>query len=69
MNTENFSFMDPFNCLVSLKEGILGFVNSILETEGTVELGLSISVGLVEPLVDDRTEAYFNSNMVRRLLK
>ena len=65
VETGNASFIDPFNCLVSLKDNILGFVNSLLNTTARVKIGFSISVGLVKPIVEESTEAYFNSNMVR----
>ena len=65
VETGNASFIDPFNCLISLKDEILRFVNSLLNSTASVKIGFSISVGLVKPIVEESTEAYFNSNMVR----
>ena len=65
VETGNASFIDPFNCLISLKDNILRFVNSLLNSTASVKIGFSISVGLVKPIVEESTEAYFNSNMVR----
>ena len=63
--TGNASFIDPFSCLVSLKDNILRFVDSLMNTTASVEIGFSISVVLVKPIVEESTEAYFNSNMMR----
>lgn len=65
LNLGESSFIEPFNCLISLKEQIMGFVNSILEIEGNIKMGFSMSVRLRKPLVDESTEAFFNSSMVK----
>ena len=65
MKTEACSFIDPFNCLISLKDEILGFVNGLLAAQVSIKIGFSISVALVKPIADESTEAFFNSNMVR----
>ena len=65
VETGNASFIDPFNCLISLKDNILRFVNSLLNTTASVEVGFSVSVVLVKPIDEESTEGYFNSNMVR----
>ena len=62
VETGNASFIDPYNCLVSLKDNIRGFVNSLLNTTASVQIGFSISVGLVKSFVEESIEAYFTSN-------
>ena len=63
------SFIEPFNCLISLKDKIMAFVNSILEVEGSMKMGFSMSVRLRKPLVDDSTEAFFISSMAKLSLE
>ena len=69
LNLGESSFIEPFNCLISLKDKIMGFVNSILEVEGNTKMGFSMSVRSRKPLVDDSTEAFFNSSMAKLSLE
>ena len=65
MKMEDSGFIDPFNCLVSFKNELLAFINSKLQVARSVRIGFSIAVRLMKPLLDETTEAYFNSNMAR----
>ena len=69
LKLEESSFIEPFSCLISLKHKIMTFVNSIREVEDSMKMGFSMSVRLREPLVDDSTEAFFNSSMAKLSLE
>ena len=65
MKLEDSGFIDPFNCLVSFKNELLAFINSKLQVARSVRIGFSIAVRLMKPLLDETTEASFNSKMAR----
>ena len=58
LNLGELSFVEPFNCLISLKDKIMGFVNSILDVDGNMLMGFSMSVRLRQPLVDDSKKPF-----------
>ena len=64
MKLEDSGFIDPFNCLMSFKNEVLAFINSNLQVGRSVGIGISIGVGVMKPLLDETTEAYFNSSLV-----
>ena len=57
--------LEPFNYLVSQKDGVIGFVNNLLKETPNVKLGITISVKLEKPFESEVTEAFFNSPMSR----
>ena len=69
LKLEESSFIEPFNCLISLKQKIMAFANSIWEVEDSMKMGFSMSVRLRKPLDDDSTEAFFNSSMAKLSLE
>ena len=65
LELESDRVLEPFNYLISHKEKLIGFVNTLLHTTPNVKLGINISIKLEKPLTNDVTEAYFNSTMSR----
>ena len=69
LKLEGCGVLEPFNYLVSQKEIIIRFVDSLLKSMPNLKLGLTICVKLEKPLENETIEAFFNSPMGRSSCK
>ena len=65
LKLEDSDGLEPYNYIVSQKDRILAFVNSLLGVTPNVKLGLSIAVKLENPMESEVVEAFINSAMSR----
>ena len=65
LKLEGSDGLERFNYIISQKDRIIAFVNSLLSVTPNVKIGLSIAVKPRKPLESEVVEAFFNSAVSR----